>query len=88
MENATGRRGGLGEHREMAGLGDGLEVAVEGGACGDDPVGAGDESVERGVVGVDEQVGDPAVVAAEGEGVAVEEYDAGDVVWVRASVRE
>ena len=51
----------------------------------DDPVGTCDDSVESGVVGVDEQVGEPPVVAAEGECVAVEEDDAGDIVGVGES---
>jgi hypothetical protein len=46
----------------------------------DDPAGARDESVEGGVVGVDEQFGEPAMVAAEGEPVSVKEYNAGDIV--------
>ena len=49
----------------------------------DDPVGAGDQPVGGGVVGVDEQVGEPGVVAAEGKGVSVEQHDAGDLVRVR-----
>lgn len=51
----------------------------------DEPVGAGDDPVGGGVVGVDDQVGQPAVVAAEGERVSVEEDDAGYVVGVRES---
>ena len=48
----------------------------------DDPVRAGHDSVESGVVGVDEQVGEPRVVAAERERVAVEQNNAGDAVRV------
>src|SRR5581483_12136731 len=48
----------------------------------DDPVGAGDQPVDGRVVRVDEQVGEPAAVAAEGERVAVEEDDAGDVLRI------
>ena len=40
------------------------------------------QPVDRGVIGVDEQIGEPAVVAAEGEGVSVEEHDARDLVWI------
>jgi hypothetical protein len=46
----------------------------------DDPVGTADDSIKRGVVGIDEQVGEPAVAAAEGERVSIEQHDAGHVV--------
>jgi hypothetical protein len=47
-----------------------------------DPVGAGDDPVEGGVVGIDEKVGKPPVVAAEGECVSVEECNPGEFMWV------
>src|SRR4029077_9310340 len=46
----------------------------------DVPVRAGDESIHGGVEGIDEQVREPRVVAAEGERISVEEHDAPDLV--------
>ena len=44
----------------------------------DEPIRAGDESIDGGVIRIDEQVGEPRVIAAEGEGISVEEHDARD----------